>query len=118
MPNFYALLLCLLIVLCFLFPTKQSELISIFPIEHYDQNISHWIKPTDADYDVALLTPAQQQFRKQELIAKYFGARSPWSQEHIHYLLSVEDLVADQKEKLYSYDNENKSKRNIQYGSN
>ena len=33
-----------------------EDLISVFPLDNYDQNINHWIKPSDPDYDTRLLT--------------------------------------------------------------
>lgn len=100
---------------------KKSELISLFPLEHYSQNISDWIDPSDTDYDKTLLTPAQQTIRQAELFAKYFGARSPWSSEYINRVYSKglgEDLQFAEQKKVASFDNENKSQGTIQYGSN
>lgn len=100
---------------------NKQELISQFPIENYDQTISHWINPADKDYDLSLLTPAQQKMRKDELFVKYFGARSPWSSEYINQIFSKplgEDLQTAENAKLDSLSNNNKTDENIQYGSN
>lgn len=113
--------LCIITILAvvggyFLRPTHH-ELISIFPIQNYDQNISHWIKPTDSDYDQPLLTKEQQKIRMDELMAKYFGARSPWSPEYMKQIFSYDIQTAEQQ-KIDAFNNKNKTAKNIQYGSN
>ncbi|WP_287496536.1 SH3 domain-containing C40 family peptidase [Pandoraea sp. CB10b_02] len=54
-----------------------------FPIEHYDQDVDHWIRPDAADYDRPLLGAQEQARRFDALRARYFGtgARdpSPWN---------------------------------------
>ena len=100
---------------------SKSELISLFPIKHYDQAISNWIKPTDHDYDQPLLTKTQQKIRYDELWMKFFGARSPWSIEYINKVYDkkgINILKLAEKEKLANFNNQNKSDKSIQYGSN
>lgn len=60
---------------------KKRELISLFPIEHYDQNLTDWIKSSDPDYAKPLLTEQQQKLRQAELWEHYFGKKSPWHAE-------------------------------------
>lgn len=116
------LFIIILLAGSFLYITpKKPELISLFPIEHYSQTIADWISPSDADYHQTLLTPAQQKIRQDELFAKYFGARSPWSADYINRVYSKsfgEDLQSAEQEKIISFDNENKPENAIQYGSN
>src|SRR5579862_1061515 len=66
----------------------SPDIFSLFPIEHYDQNISNWISPTDSNYTKPLLTPKQQQIRKAELYFHYFGKQSPWNEDFIRLIFS------------------------------
>lgn len=56
----------------------QKPFISLFPIEHYDQNFDHWIKPTSPHYDEALLSKSAQDARFLDFKRHYFGDLSPW----------------------------------------
>jgi hypothetical protein len=113
--------LIILFIIIFPRPATNHELISLFPIEHYDQTITNWIKPSDQDYKQTLLTPIQQKMRLDELHTKYFGERSPWSPEYINQIFSKpasEDLQAIESGKANSFDNKNKTNEKIQYGVN
>jgi len=119
------LLLIILVLIAIIgylfFSPKNRELISLFPIQNYDQNISHWIKPTDADYDKPLLTSEQQKIRKDELFQHYFGEKSPWSSNYIDKIFSQsapEDLISAELKKISAFDNKNKPDNEIGYGSN
>lgn len=117
----FIIAILILIIAYLLMPQKKHELMSLFPIENYDQNISHWIKPSDADYDKPLLTPKQQEIRKDELYQHYFGTKSPWSPDYINLIFSQtspNDLQSAEHEKINSFDNEEHSDVYIQYGSN
>ncbi|WP_017233715.1 SH3 domain-containing C40 family peptidase [Pandoraea sp. B-6] len=54
-----------------------------FPIEHYDQNVDHWIRPDAPDYDRPLLSAQEQTRRFEAFRARYFGISprdpSPWN---------------------------------------
>ena len=41
----------------------EKPFISLFPIEHYDQNFDHWIKPNTSHYEKALLRKSAQDAR-------------------------------------------------------
>ncbi len=102
-----------------LFSQNNNELRTLFPIQNYDQHISNWIKPTDADYDKPLLTPAQQKARKEELYQRYFGEKSPWSSEYINKVYSQpvpDDLISAEQEKINTFNNKNKPDNEIGYG--
>jgi len=57
--------------------------ISRFPIEHYDQNVDHWIRPDAPGYDQPLLSAQEQNRRFEAFRARYFGTAprdpSPWN---------------------------------------
>lgn len=57
--------------------------LSRFPIEHYDQNVDHWIRPDAPGYDQPLLSEKEQSRRFDAFRARYFGTAprdpSPWN---------------------------------------
>ncbi|MFK0377032.1 SH3 domain-containing protein [Pandoraea sp. NPDC090278] len=57
--------------------------ISRFPIEHYDQDVDHWIRPDAPGYDQPLLSAQEQTRRFDAFRARYFGTAprdpSPWN---------------------------------------
>ncbi len=57
--------------------------ISRFPIEHYDQDVDHWIRPDAPGYDQPLLSAQEQHRRFEAFRARYFGTAardpSPWN---------------------------------------
>lgn len=93
------------------------DIISLFPIEKYDQKITDWLSPSSPDYTKPLLTPAQQAIRKAELYRHYFGKESPWNADYINLLFS-QDLQSLEAEKINSFTNQNQSADKIGYGAN
>lgn len=59
------------------------ENIDRFPIEHYDQDVDHWIRPDAPGYDRPLLSSQAQARRFDAFRARYFGTAprdpSPWN---------------------------------------
>lgn len=57
--------------------------VSRFPIEHYDQDVDHWIRPDAPGYDQPLLSAQEQDRRFDAFRARYFGTAprdpSPWN---------------------------------------
>lgn len=119
----------LFLILFFLFQINaaDADLISLFPIENYDQNITHWIKPSDPDYDKPLLTREQQQKRLHEFYNHVFAtghkSLSPWSEHFINLVMQTQlppnDLKNFQKDILFAFDNSNiKDPNHIRLGEN
>ncbi|WP_353191597.1 SH3 domain-containing protein [Pandoraea pnomenusa] len=58
--------------------------VSRFPIEHYDQDVDHWIRPDSPDYDRPLLSAQEQARHFEAFRARYFGTAprdpSPWNE--------------------------------------
>lgn len=99
----------------------HHDLISLFPMQQYDQNISNWIKPSDIDYDKPLLTNTQQKMRYDEWYDHNYGAHSPWSPDYVRQIYSEDSLrniKLDEEEKINFYSNKNKLAQQIGYGSN
>lgn len=99
----------------------DQDLISLFPLEHYDQTISTWINKNDLDFDEPLLTMDMQQKRLAILQDHYFGSVSPWSADYISGLLqssAPNDLKTTEQDILKFFSNEGKSANQIGYGEN
>jgi len=97
------------------------DLISLFPLEKYNQKITDWLSPSDPGYTKPLLTPAQQAIRKAELYRHYFGKESPWNADYINLLFSQsapQDLQSLEAEKINSFTNQNQPADKIGYGAN
>ncbi len=64
-------------------PPPARYNISRFPIEHYDQDVDHWIRPDAPGYDQPLLSAQEQTRRFEAFRARYFGTAprdpSPWN---------------------------------------
>ncbi|MGQ3888219.1 SH3 domain-containing protein [Legionella sp. CNM-1927-20] len=116
---------CLFCLALFSFSIIQvnadSDVISVFPIEHYDQNVSSWIKPTDPNYNQPLLSQDIQKQRMTQFFEHYFGKKSPWSADFVNYLLQQSapyNLKAFEKSVLDEFNNEGKESNSIGYGEN
>ena len=72
---------------------NDSKLISLFPIENYDQKIANWIKPNDPDYDKPLISKDQQSKRLSDFYNHYFpgsiASTSPWDATYISKILGM-----------------------------
>lgn len=97
------------------------DLISLFPLEKYNQKIADWLSPSDPGYTKPLLTPTQQAIRKAELYRHYFGKESPWNADYINLLFSQpapQDLQSLEAKKINSFTNQNQPADKIGYGAN
>lgn len=115
------LLYSLIIVFCLVGCKKKHELISVFPLEKYDQQTSAWIKPTDHDYEKAQINSDTARQRLAIFYRHYIGASSPWNQQYVSRILQApkpDDLAATEKALIKQYDNQNKPEKAIGYGEN
>lgn len=97
------------------------EVISLFPIEHYDQDIAHFLKPTVGDYDQPLMGDDIQQLHYQAFYQHEFGNLSPWDVEHVTKILRLsapDDLQSMEKAVIHIYSNTHKAENEIGYGEN
>lgn len=97
--------------------------ISLFPIKNYDQNIDHFLKPSDSNYHTRLLSKDYQMRRFQEFYQHTFStdqdAKSPWSEGYVTRVIhQTPDLASIENGLLNTYDNTGKSGKNIGYGEN
>lgn len=110
-----------LLAFYFISATASPDIISLFPLEKYDQKITDWLSPSDPSYTKPLLTPAQQAIRKAELYRHYFGKESPWSADYVNLLFSQpmpQDLQSLETEKINSFTNQDQPADKIGYGAN
>lgn len=99
--------------------------ISTFPLDAYDQNVDHWLKPDDPAYDQPIFTPAFQQARFAEFRARYFGTAagdaSPWNASFVEAVLAnngPRSIRMLGRRELARYGNDGKSAKRIGYGEN
>lgn len=98
----------------------NNERIKLFPIEHYDQDISHWIVD-NKDADKPLISAEEQQHRFTIFKDHYFGERSPWHPSFIQKLLRQappNDIKSLEALLLTHFNNKNKPGDKIGYGEN
>lgn len=111
-------------MLCGLIPAlvyADSDVLSLFPIEHYDQKVSDWIKPDSPDFNKPLLTPEMQQHYVTLFYTHYYGDLSPWNEAHVNKILQQkmpDDLQSEQQSLLEMFSNQGKSENQIGYGEN
>lgn len=99
----------------------DQDVISVFPLDNYDQTISTWIKPSDASYDKPLLSAEMQQKRLDLFLEHYFGDYSPWNQHYINQILQTppaDGLKAVEISLINLFDNSSKTGDVIGYGEN
>lgn len=114
------------IVSIFLFFTSCSihadqDVLSLFPIENYNQTTANWIDPKAPDYDKPLISDDVQNAHVQEFYKHYFGEKSPWNADYVNMILHLaapDDLAATEKTIINSFSNTGKSGPDINYGEN
>ena len=87
----------------------NEELISLFPINHYDQSVNTWINPNDTQ---PLLSPDIQKKHFLLFQKKYL---SPWDAEFINHLLTQsppDDMKSIEKDTLNNF------QKNLGFGEN
>lgn len=110
------------------------DVVGLFPMDAYDQNVDHWIDPRDAAYDRPFLSANEQREHEAALYARYFGtgtgsssgtgnaeAPSPWNPayiDHTVYRDGGEAIASLQRRRLSWFDNREQTGRHIGYGQN
>lgn len=106
-------------------PPPARYNISRFPIEHYDQDVDHWIRPDAPGYDQPLLSAREQTRRFDAFRARYFGTAprdpSPWNGTWLATSLlnagGAAQLVDSQARRVNRFDNSRPGIRKT-YGEN
>lgn len=99
----------------------DQDLITLFPLTNYNQNIDDWVKPSTPNYDTRLITQAVQLQYINKFYNHYFGIFSPWNAEYVNQLLhqsSPYDIKSLELKLLSDFSNVNKSTNKIGYGEN
>jgi hypothetical protein len=104
---------------------KPTNVATLFPIEHYDQNVDHWIDPNAPGYDRPLLTEPNQRAQYDALFARYWGTGaqdpSPWNVSFVNaavYRTGGEDIAALQRRRVARFDNRMQDSKHRGYGQN
>jgi len=95
--------------------------LTLFPLKNYNQKISYWIPPHDANYDKSLLSDKIQKERLAIFYKHYFGELSPWDANRVNKILQQtknDSIKTEQKNRIAQYSNENKSEDTLGYGEN
>lgn len=95
----------------------NQEVLTLFPIEHYDQHVTKWINPDSTDYNTALLTPEIQQKHFKLFYEHNYGELSPWNKNFVNSVLA-QDIILIQQELSNKYNNRGKVGNDIGYGEN
>ncbi len=99
----------------------DPDVVSVFPLTHYDQNLSNFIKPNDADYDTPLLSAEAQLKRLSIFYNRTFGESSPWNADYINRIIqepAPNDLASIERNIIADFNNTHHSGTSIQYGEN
>lgn len=99
----------------------NQDLVSIFPLDYYDQKISTWIKPDATDYDKSLLNADMQKNHFDIFYQQYFGISSPWNANYVNKILHQfppNDLKTLEQNIAAEFSNQNKPDNQIGYGAN
>lgn len=99
----------------------NHNLISLFPLDKYDQTVTNWIKPDDANYDKPLLSSEMQKYHIDVFYTQYFGSSSPWSADYLKKILHQQtpnDLKTLEQSIITYFSNQNKPDDQIGYGAN
>ncbi|KAA1004530.1 hydrolase [Paraburkholderia panacisoli] len=101
------------------------DTVTLFPLEHYDQNVDHWLQPGSPAYDLPFLSPEDQRAHFDALFARYFGtganAPSPWNSAYVTQRVYREqgaDIAALQQRRIDKFDNTGKEGAALGYGEN
>lgn len=104
-------------------PIPASVPLSLFPIEHYSQNIESWINSNDPHYTTPLIPLSYQHERLALFYRHYFSTDkksfSPWSEENINEIIQENNIVQKYLSSILErFSNKDKSPDKIGYGEN
>ena len=114
----FRLFLTVLIAFSISHAHADEQLISLFPLEQYDQTLDTFIKPGSPDYDKPLLSAEVQKQHLALFHKKYF---LPWDPDYVNHILlqeSPDDIKTIEKEVIRNFSNSNKTGSGIGYGEN
>lgn len=99
---------------------ENADKITLFPLDNYDQTISHWINPADPRYDTRLFSATIQQQRFDTFFNHYYGRKSPWNPTYLNTLLhhTHDNIKQIELSIIHDFTNVNKPENEIAYGEN
>lgn len=118
--KFLFLLICFFLIACRT-PENINEVISIFPLGKYNQQVTHWINATNPNYNKPIFTPEIQKAHLTNFYLHTFGNLSPWDVEYVTHFFSgsnSNDIKSTEIEILKTYNNKNKTDKELGYGEN
>lgn len=109
----------ILFLTLFMIGCRKHEVISIFPLKNYDQDIFTWIKSSNENYDKPVITNTKN--RLDIFYKHYIGASSPWDKNYINEIFrqaKTNEIKAIELDVINTFNNEKKPKSEIGYGVN
>lgn len=97
---------------------KPTDVVTLFPLQNYDQQLTHWVKPSDSDYTKTLLSKAASEHHGKILYANIFGQQSPWSKTFIDRYLKKRLIITKLKDKINEFSNTHKSNNTVGFNEN
>lgn len=80
--------------------------LTVFPVEHYNQNVDDWLTPQDAAYQKPLLSAVMQKKHLKNFLNQYF---SPWDETWVVKTVAALKPESTEKEILTRWENPNSS---------
>lgn len=97
-----------------------SERITLFPMDHYEQSLNKWVKPSQND-DQPLISHEAQTQRLELFRQHYYGNLSPWDSVYVKKILAnpaPDNLFTMESETFKNFSNQGKPPNGIGYGEN
>ncbi len=97
----------------------EQDLITLFPLNRYSQNVDTWIKPDQSQYDKPLLSPAAQKEKVEQFYKRFMGDLSPWSGHFIKKTIEMkapDDVQSLQKASIENFSNRKKPSNKLGHG--
>lgn len=105
--------LCVCVSSCF----AANLPVTIFPLQHYDQNISDWINAKDTQLDQPLISKHEQRLRLLDYLNHWL---SPWNSAHVKKILLEKrpSIFTLERWLLEDFSNRGKNYAALNYGEN
>lgn len=118
---FKKLFLIFLLIICSADLFAANDLISLFPIQNYDQSISRWLLRSPSENNQPLINASIQAKHQQIFYDHYFGTSSPWDPQHVKKLITQQkpdDINTLEHVMVAEFDNAKKTNNEVNHGMN
>lgn len=101
--------------------SNKEAVLTLFPLDKYDQNVSTWLNPNNPNYNTSLLSADIQQKHFELFYEHIYGKLSPWDESVVNLILHEtlpKDIVSIQQKMADRYNNRGKKAEKIGYAEN